>query len=61
MLPSEKAELWERRLGYAALILVVAFILIWMVRFITRITRDALEQRDVPTEGRAPVVETRDI
>jgi len=61
MLPSEKAELWVRRLGYAALILVVAFILIWMVRFITRITRDALEQRDVPTEGRAPVVETRDI
>lgn len=60
MLPSEKAELWVRRVGYAALVVIAAFILTWMVRFIARATRDALEQRNVPTEGRALLVETCD-
>lgn len=60
MLPSEKAELWVRRVGYAALVLIAAFILIWMVRFIARVTRDVLEQRNVPTEGRSLLVETCD-
>jgi Na+-transporting methylmalonyl-CoA/oxaloacetate decarboxylase gamma subunit len=59
MLPSEKAERWVRQVGYAALILIVLYILVWLVRFISGIMRDSLEQREAPPEARAPVVEVR--
>jgi hypothetical protein len=59
MLPSEKAERWVRRIGYAALILLAIYILRWLVGFIGGTAQKALEQREehLP-ESRAPVVET---
>jgi Na+-transporting methylmalonyl-CoA/oxaloacetate decarboxylase gamma subunit len=54
MLPSEKAERWVRRVGYAALIFVVLYIVVWVVRFIGGVTGRALEQRETPPETRAP-------
>jgi len=57
MLPSEKSELWVRRVGYAALILMALYIIVWIFRFISGHYRKALEQREFPPEARAPVVE----
>jgi len=57
MLPSEKAEQWVRRVGYAALILMALYIVVWMFRFISGHYHKALEQRELPPEARAPVVE----
>jgi len=55
MLPSEKAEIWVRRVGYAALILLALYITIWLVGFIYRNYHRALEQRQFPPEARARV------
>jgi hypothetical protein len=57
MLPSEKAELWVRRVGYAALILIALYIIVWLVRFVYGNYHKAMDQRQFPPEGRAPVVE----
>lgn len=57
MLPSEKAERWVRRVGYAALILVVLYILIWIVRFIGGAYGRAMQQREPPPEAVAPILE----
>ena len=57
MLPSEKAEQWVRRVGYAALILMALYIIVWIFRFISGHYHKALEQRELPPEARAPVVE----
>lgn len=56
MLPSEKAERWVRRVGYAALILIALYILIWLVRFVGGVTVRALKQREAPPEAAARVV-----
>jgi len=56
MLPSEKAERWVRRVGYAGLILIGLYIVIWIIRFITGIYSDALKQREFPPEACAPVI-----
>jgi len=55
MLPSEKAERWVRRVGYAALILIALYILFWVVRFVWGNYHKAMEQRQFPPEARAPV------
>jgi hypothetical protein len=55
MLPSEKAERWVRRVGYAALILIALYILVWVVRFIWGNYHKAMEQRQFPAEAKAPV------
>ena len=58
MLPSEKAERWVRRVGYAALILMALYIIVWIVRFISGHYGKAMEQREFPEEAKAaPVVE----
>ncbi len=57
MLPSEKAERWVRRVGYAALALVVLYIVIWVVRFVSGAYGRAMEQRQAPPEGQAAMVE----
>ncbi len=57
MLPSEKAERWVRRIGYAALILVVLYVLLWITRFISGTYRRAMQQREPPPEAKAPAVE----
>ena len=57
MLPSEKADLWVRRIGYAALILIALYIIVWIARFIAGNYHKAMEQRQFPPEARAPVVE----
>jgi hypothetical protein len=54
MLPAEKAERWVRRIGYLALVLIAAFIILWLVGFINRSMRGYVEQRELPEEGRAP-------
>jgi hypothetical protein len=54
MLPSEKAERWVRRIGYAALILIALYAITWLTSFIFRITRQALRQRTLPGDARAP-------
>ena len=61
MLPSEKAERWVRRIGYAALILIALYVIVWLASFISRITRQALEQRAVPTEAGAPMDRGREL
>ena len=53
MLPSEKAELWVRRVGYAALILMALYIVVWIFRFISGHYQKALEQREFPEEAKA--------
>jgi len=53
MLPSEKAELWVRRVGYAALILMALYIVVWIFRFISGHYGKALEQREFPEEAKA--------
>jgi Na+-transporting methylmalonyl-CoA/oxaloacetate decarboxylase gamma subunit len=57
MLPSEKAERWVRRVGYAALIFVVLYILVWIVRFIGGAYGRAMEQRKPPPEAAAAMLE----
>lgn len=52
MLPSERSEKWVRRLAWAALILVVLYLLIWMIRFIAPVFSDVMEQRKPPPEAR---------
>jgi hypothetical protein len=59
MLPAEKTERWVRRIGYLALVLVAAFILLWLVGFINRSVRGYVEQREAPEEGRAPTAAAR--
>jgi hypothetical protein len=59
MLPAEKAERWVRRIGYLALVLAAAFILLWLVGFINRSVRGYVEQREAPEEGRAPTAAAR--
>jgi len=54
MLPSEKAERWVRRVGYAALILIVLYIIFWVVGFISRIMHRALKQRNLPDDSGVP-------
>jgi hypothetical protein len=62
MLPSEKAELWMRRLLYALLIAIVLYLVVWMTRFIGGVAHRVMEQRRPPPEasldlarlGRAP-------
>ena len=54
MLPSEKAERWVRRVGYAVLILIALYIIIWLTGFVLRIVRQAVGQRAISVEGRAP-------
>jgi hypothetical protein len=56
MLPSEKSELWVRRIGYTGLILIALYIIVWLVRFISSNYGKAMEQREIPAEARAPVV-----
>ncbi len=53
MLPSEKSELWVRRVGYTALILMALYIVVWLFQFIGGHYRKALEQREFPEEGKA--------
>ncbi len=57
MLPSEKAERWVRRIGYAALILVVLYILLWITKFISSTYGRAMDQRRPPPEAKAPAAE----
>ena len=57
MLPSEKAETWVRRVGYAALILIALYIVVWLTRFIWGNYHKALKQCQFPPEATAPVVE----
>ncbi len=57
MLPSERAERWVRRVGYAALILLALYLIVWIFRFISGHYGRALEQREPPPEARARVVE----
>jgi hypothetical protein len=59
MLPAEKTERWVRRIGYLALVVVAAFILLWLVGFINRSVRGYVEQREAPEEGRAPTAAAR--
>ena len=59
MLPAEKTERWVRRIGYLALVLMLAFIILWLVGFINRSVRGYVEQREVPEEGRAPTAAIR--
>jgi Na+-transporting methylmalonyl-CoA/oxaloacetate decarboxylase gamma subunit len=56
MLPSEKWELWVRRIGYTVLILMALYIIVWVVRFIGKNYGRAMEQREIPPEARAPIV-----
>jgi Na+-transporting methylmalonyl-CoA/oxaloacetate decarboxylase gamma subunit len=57
MLPSEKAERWVRRVGYAALALIVLYIVVWAVRFVSGAYGRAMEQREPPPETQAAMVE----
>ena len=57
MLPSEKSELWVRRDGYAALVLMALYIVVWIFQFVSGHYNKALEQRELPPEARASVVE----
>lgn len=50
MLPSEKAELWMRRLLYALLIAIVLYLVVWMTRFIWGVSHRVLQQRQ-PFDG----------
>jgi hypothetical protein len=59
MLPAERNERLVRRVGFAILLLIALYIVIWLVRFVGGITHRALDQRNVPTdEGAVPFVET---
>jgi len=58
MLPSEKAERWVRRVGYAALALIALYIVVWLAGFISRATRRALQQREQAAESAAGDAET---
>jgi hypothetical protein len=51
MLPSEKTELWTRRIAYAVLILIALYLLVWLTGFVYRVTRRALQQRQPPPEA----------
>jgi hypothetical protein len=51
MLPSEKVERWIRRVGFAALVLMALYIVVWLTRFIWGISHEALEQRRHPAES----------
>jgi len=51
MLPSERSELWLRRIGYALLVAIALYIVIWVTGFIYRVTRQALQQRELPPEA----------
>jgi hypothetical protein len=57
MLPSEKAERWVCRIGFAILALIILYIIIWTVRFIAGHYGRAMQQREFPPEARAPIVQ----
>jgi hypothetical protein len=58
MLPGERNERLVRRIGFAILLLMALYIIIWLLRFIGGTFHKALDQRNVPTDqGRAPLVE----
>ena len=52
MLPSEKIEKWVRRVLFAALILIVLYLVLWLVRFISPIWGRAVQDRQLPPEAR---------
>lgn len=56
MLPSEKSELWVRRIGYTGLILIALYIIIWLAKFISSNYGKAMDQREIPPEAHAPIV-----
>jgi len=59
MLPAERNERLVRRIGFAILVVMALYIIIWVVRFVSGVTHKSLDQREVPTEeGAAPLVET---
>jgi hypothetical protein len=58
MLPSEKSERWARRIGYAVLIGVALYLLIWLTSFVWRVAHRALEQRQLPPERQSPAAST---
>jgi hypothetical protein len=57
MLPSEKAELWVRRVGYTVLILLALYIVQWIAGFVYRVARQVLEQRRPPPEACLHLIE----
>jgi len=57
MLPSEKAELFVRRLGYAVLVLIALYIIVWLFGFVSRAFRQVMEQREIPEDARSPLVQ----
>ena len=57
MLPSEKAELLVRRVGYALLVLIALYIIVWLFGYISRIFKQTVQQRDMPEDARAPLVQ----
>ena len=57
MLPSEKAELFVRRLGYAVLVLIALYIIVWLFGFVSRAFRQAIDQREIPEDARSPLVQ----
>ena len=57
MLPSERSERWTWRLGLTVLVLMALFILVWLVGFISRTFRQAVQQRELPPDTDAPFAE----
>lgn len=56
MLPAERSESWVRRLCLLAIVAMAIFIVVWVVRLVSRSARNVLQQRNIPTEdGRAPL------
>ena len=57
MLPSEKAERFVRRVGYAVLVLIALYIIVWLFGFVSRAFRQVMEQREIPEDARSPLVQ----
>jgi Na+-transporting methylmalonyl-CoA/oxaloacetate decarboxylase gamma subunit len=57
MLPSEKSERWAWRLVLTVFVLMALFILVWLVGFISRVFRQAVQQREIPADTDAPLAE----
>ncbi|MFB3882158.1 MAG: hypothetical protein ACE149_12900 [Armatimonadota bacterium] len=45
-----------KRVGFAALVLIALYILIWLARFVWGNYHKALEQRQLPPDARAPIM-----
>ena len=58
MLPAEKSERWLRRILFAALVLIVLYLLFWLVRFIAPIWGGAIRQRQPPPEAALHLIGT---